>query len=94
MRHDAADASHAPASQGARPGAGGGSNAGMEGAPSQDTRPPPAGRGAGRGAERQADFLRQFCAGGRTALLSDLSESFPTRFLELACLDELAGPAP
>ena len=55
----------------------------MEGAPSRDACPPPAGRGA--------DFWRQFCAGGRTALLSDLSESFPSLCSELACLD---GPAP
>ena len=54
----------------------------MEGAPSRDARPPPAGRGA--------DFWRQFCAGGRTALLSDISEPFPLRCSELACLDELA----
>ena len=40
----------------------------MEGAPSRDTCPPPAGRGA--------DFRRQFCAGGRTALLFDISETF------------------
>ena len=54
----------------------------MEGAPSRDACPPPAGRGA--------DFWRQFCAGGRTALLSDISEPFPLRCSELACLDELA----
>ena len=56
----------------------------MEGAPSQDACPQPAGRGA--------DFLRQFCDGGRTALLSDRSESFSSRCSELACLDELAVP--
>ena len=56
----------------------------MEGAPSRDACPPPAGRGA--------DFWRQFCAGGRTALLSDISEPFPSRCTELACLDELAAP--
>ena len=55
----------------------------MEGAPSRDARPPPAGWGA--------DFWRQFCAGGRTALLSDLSEPFPSRCSELASLDELAA---
>ena len=41
---------------------------------------------------RGAEFWRQFCAGGRTSLLSDLSDTFPSRCSELACLDELAGP--
>ena len=56
----------------------------MEGAPSRDARPPPAGWGA--------EFRRQFCASRCTVLLSDLSELFPSRCSELACLYELAGP--